>query len=62
METRCAQCGAAMSCNPQGKCWCKELPKGPMRVSEELEGCLCRGCLEGRLKEIEGQREAGSRS
>ncbi|MDP9337652.1 MAG: hypothetical protein M3P45_02170 [Acidobacteriota bacterium] len=52
METRCARCGATMSCNPEGDCWCKELPLGPMPVLKagEAEGCLCRECLERQLR------------
>jgi hypothetical protein len=59
MEVRCASCGAVMNCNPEGDCWCKELPLGPMPVAGELmKGCLCRVCLERRLREdrVEGRR------
>ena len=30
METKCSRCGAGMSCDAAGECWCKELPRGPM--------------------------------
>jgi hypothetical protein len=55
METRCSKCGALMSCNPEGDCWCMELPHGPMPVASagEAEGCLCRACLEQKLHELE---------
>lgn len=60
METRCARCDAAMSCKPEGGCWCAELPHGPMPVvsAGEVEGCLCRSCLEKeRYKDrVEGRR------
>jgi hypothetical protein len=54
METRCARCGAAMSCMPEGGCWCAELPKGPMPViaegSTDAVGCFCRECLRQELE------------
>jgi len=57
METRCARCDAPMSCNPEGDCWCAELPPGPMPVLKagETTGCLCRNCLVERLREHERQ-------
>src|ERR1700733_5262332 len=59
METRCARCGALMSCNPEGDCWCAELPHGPVPVLKawETSACLCRTCLEERLREdpVEGR-------
>jgi hypothetical protein len=59
METRCARCDAPMSCKPEGGCWCAELPHGPMPVvaAGEVEGCLCRSCLEKQLREdrVEGR-------
>jgi len=55
METRCSKCGASMICNPQGNCWCMELPHGPMPMASagEEEGCLCRACLERKLHGLE---------
>ena len=55
METRCARCEALMSCNPEGDCWCAELPRGPVPVVKagERTGCLCRHCLEEQLREHE---------
>lgn len=32
-----------MACDPQGACWCAELPHGP--VPAESPGCLCPACL-----------------
>ena len=37
MDTRCARCDAAMSCDPAGDCWCKELPHGPMPMANIVE-------------------------
>jgi hypothetical protein len=60
METRCTRCDATMSCNPEGDCWCLELPHGPMPALKagEAEGCLCRSCLEKQLRKdrLEGRR------
>jgi hypothetical protein len=44
MQTKCARCGAVIDCQPEGNCWCAELPRIPMPV--ETKGCLCRTCLE----------------
>jgi hypothetical protein len=59
METRCAQCGAAMTCRPEGGCWCAELPHVP--VPANAEGCLCRTCLRAKIESLqisEKQKEA----
>jgi hypothetical protein len=37
-----------MTCNPEGNCWCGELPHGPMPVDSK-EGCLCPECLKKAL-------------
>jgi hypothetical protein len=37
MEICCVRCGAAMSCDPAGDCWCKELPHGPMPTTKIVE-------------------------
>src|SRR6266567_4311200 len=50
METRCAHCGAAMTCQPEGGCWCAELPKVPM--PPDATGCLCRDCLLGKIEAL----------
>jgi hypothetical protein len=54
METRCAQCGAAMTCHQEAGCWCAELPHLPMPADDE--GCLCRNCL---LAKIEALQKSG---
>jgi hypothetical protein len=51
MEKLCAQCGAAMNCQPEGGCWCAELPKVPMPA--EAEGCLCRNCLLAKIEALQ---------
>jgi hypothetical protein len=51
METRCAQCGAAMTCKQEGGCWCAELPHVPMPADEE--GCLCRNCLLAKIEALQ---------
>ena len=56
VQTKCAQCGAAMNCQPEGGCWCAELPKVP--TPAEAEGCLCRNCL---LAKIEALQKPGKR-
>jgi hypothetical protein len=50
VEKRCAQCGAAMTCQPQGGCWCAELPHIPMPA--DGEGCLCRNCLLAKIEAL----------
>jgi hypothetical protein len=50
MEKRCAQCGAAMTCQPEGGCWCAELPHVPMPA--DAEGCLCRNCLLAKIEAL----------
>jgi hypothetical protein len=59
VETRCAQCGAAMTCQPEGGCWCAELPHVPMPT--DAEGCLCPNCLRAKietLQELDKKKEA----
>jgi len=51
METRCAQCGVAMTCQPEGGCWCAELPHVPMPT--DAEGCLCRNCLLAKIEALQ---------
>ena len=48
VETRCARCNSPMTCNPDGKCWCAELP--PRKTLATEGGCLCPSCLEHDLK------------
>jgi len=49
VETRCAQCGAAMTCKPEGGCWCAELPH-VVPMPSDAEGCLCRKCLLAKIE------------
>jgi hypothetical protein len=51
VETRCAQCGATMTCEQQSDCWCAELPKIPMPA--DAEGCLCRNCLLAKIEALQ---------
>jgi hypothetical protein len=55
VETRCAQCGAAMTCQPEGGCWCAELLKIPMPA--DAEGCLCRNCLLAKIEALQNPDE-----
>jgi hypothetical protein len=52
VETRCAQCNAPMTCQPEGDCWCAELPHViPMPAADtQSTGCLCRACLLKKIK------------
>jgi hypothetical protein len=48
VETHCARCNSPITCQPEGHCWCKEMPALPMPA--ESSGCLCRECLKSELK------------
>jgi hypothetical protein len=48
VETRCARCNSPMICQPEGECWCAELP--PRLALPQSGRCLCRHCLEHDLK------------
>jgi hypothetical protein len=56
MQVLCSKCDAPMSCEPDGGCWCADLPRllpVPARVpvpEEATKGCLCRSCLTGELE------------
>jgi hypothetical protein len=39
----CSRCGSPIACNPQGDCWCKELP--PLAPADPAANCLCARCL-----------------
>jgi hypothetical protein len=43
-----------MTCQPEGGCWCAELPPIPMPTNAKK--CLCEKCLRAR---IEALRESG---
>jgi hypothetical protein len=55
METRCAQCGARMTCQPEGGCWCAELPSVPMPA--DAEGCLCPTCLRVKIESLQNSEK-----
>jgi len=57
MQTKCAQCGAAMTCQPEGGCWCAELPRVPLPA--DAEGCLCPDCLRAKIAALQrpGERK-----
>jgi hypothetical protein len=40
-----------MTCQPEGACWCAELPKFPMPANDE--GCLCRSCLLAKIEALQ---------
>lgn len=40
----CASCGKAMRCEPEGACWCKDLP--PRKLLGVFADCLCPACFE----------------
>jgi len=39
-----------MTCQPEGGCWCAELPHFPMPANAQTTGCLCRACLLEKIK------------
>lgn len=50
----CFVCGKAFECGaaqPEGKCWCAELP--PVVPFTDNTGCLCPGCLKAKVEVIE---------
>jgi cysteine-rich CWC protein len=52
MDTRCPSCGISFECTPaDGPCWCTELP--PLPITKDITGetCLCRHCLEERVRQ-----------
>jgi hypothetical protein len=52
VEKLCAQCGAAMTCQPEGACWCAELPQ-VVSMPAKAEGCLCRNCLLAKIEALQ---------
>jgi hypothetical protein len=40
-----------MTCQPEGGCWCAELPKIPMPA--DAKGCLCRTCLLAKFEALQ---------
>jgi len=51
METRCAQCGAVMTCQPEGGCWCADLPQC-VPLSPDAKRCLCKNCLLAKIESL----------
>jgi hypothetical protein len=49
MTTRCSRCDAPMPCEPQGDCWCRQLP--PLPAPDYSQGCYCESCLRSSLEE-----------
>jgi hypothetical protein len=48
-----------MTCQPEGGCWCAELPHVPMPA--DAKGCLCPTCLRAKIESqqnSEKQKEA----
>jgi hypothetical protein len=60
MQKLCAKCGAAMTCQPEGGCWCAELPPIPLPPNLKSTGCLCRICLLEKIKAAEASLLSGS--
>jgi hypothetical protein len=48
MSARCSRCQAPMVCEPQGDCWCKQLP--PLPTPDYAQGCYCESCLKSALE------------
>jgi hypothetical protein len=59
MQKLCAKCGAAMTCQPEGGCWCADLPHVPLPANLESTGCLCRTCLLEKIKAAEASLLSG---
>jgi hypothetical protein len=45
-----------MTCQPEGGCWCAELPKIPMPA--DAKGCLCRNCLLDKIAALQNPAKA----
>jgi hypothetical protein len=41
-----------MTCQPEGGCWCAELPR-VVPMSADAKGCLCRNCLLAKIEELQ---------
>lgn len=49
--TRCARCGVEFVCGmraAEAPCWCAALP--PLPKPLDVQGCVCRDCLEEALR------------
>jgi hypothetical protein len=60
MQKNCAKCQAPMDCQPEGGCWCAELPHLPMPADAAATGCLCRECLIEKIKSASVSSTASS--
>jgi hypothetical protein len=46
-----------MTCQPEGDCWCAELPPvAPMPA--DSKGCLCRKCLLAKIEALQNSVKA----
>jgi hypothetical protein len=52
MQTFCSQCNAPMICTKEPGCWCAEFPHILPVPDDPAKGCLCRGCLKGKLETL----------
>lgn len=41
-----------MTCQPEGGCWCAELPH-VIPMTSEAPGCLCRNCLLAKIEALQ---------
>jgi len=62
MQKQCPQCGVSFICEPEGHCWCGELPHLPLPADLQATSCLCRACLLEKIKAAEAARSCGSQS
>jgi hypothetical protein len=44
-----------MTCQPEGGCWCAELPRVPMPA--DTKGCLCRTCLRAKIESLQSSEK-----
>jgi hypothetical protein len=61
MQKLCAKCNAPMTCQPEGGCWCAELPPIPLPANFPSTGCLCRACLLEKIKAAGASSSGDSR-
>jgi hypothetical protein len=41
-----------MTCQPEGGCWCAELPP-VVSIPADAQGCLCRNCLLAKIEALQ---------
>jgi hypothetical protein len=44
-----------MICQPEGGCWCAELPRAPMPA--DAKGCLCSNCLRAKIESLQNSEK-----